>query len=221
MELPFNTVFSKELNVVGQERPPAAVVADWPTKRAWVAYAFDELAEGCEWDITGRTYETFDQLVEYCRRVAGTIGRLSLAIYGSSDDEEAAPLAEALGVALQLTNIVRDLVEDRDAMGRVYLPSEDLERFGVGPGLEGADEDLVALVCFETGRASEWYDRGLPLLRLLDRRSLACTATMAGIYRRLLDKIRLYPGRALHERMSLSMFEKVVIATNALGRGRL
>ncbi|HUB70188.1 MAG TPA: phytoene/squalene synthase family protein [Acidimicrobiales bacterium] len=180
--------------------------------------ALDDLVEGCEWDITGRGYETFDDLAEYCRRVAGSIGRLSLAIYGSTDDEGAAPLAEALGVALQLTNVVRDLVEDR-AMGRVYLPAQDLERFAVGPGMEGQKDDLVALVCFETGRAAEWYDRGLPLLSLLDKRSRACTATMAGIYRRLLDKIRLYPDRVLHERVSLSAAEKMSVAAAALVRG--
>ena len=73
-------------------------------------------------------YDTFDELVEYCRRVAGTIGRLSLAIYGSSDPDRAEPLADALGVALQLTNILRDLLEDRDVMGRVYVPAQDLER---------------------------------------------------------------------------------------------
>ena len=68
--------------------------------------ALEELVEGCSWDLAGRRYQSFDELVEYCRRVAGTIGRLSLAIYGSNDPDQAAPLADALGVALQLTNIL-------------------------------------------------------------------------------------------------------------------
>ena len=98
---------------------------------------------------------------------------------------------------MQLTNILRDLIEDRDVMGRVYLPSEDLARFDVGAGLTGRPDDLVALICFETGRAVEWYERGMALLPLLDKRSRACTAAMTGIYRRLLDKIRPDPrGRA-------------------------
>ena len=178
--------------------------------------AFDELAEGCRWDISGRRYESFDELVEYCRRVAGTIGRLSLAVYGSSDPARAEALADDLGVALQLTNILRDVVEDRDQMGRVYLPAEDLERFGVTPQLEGAADDLMALVCFESGRAAEWYERGLPLLALLEGRSRACTATMAGIYRRLLDKVRRAPDRVWQSRLSLSPGEKAAVAAIAL-----
>ncbi|HMK97290.1 MAG TPA: phytoene/squalene synthase family protein [Acidimicrobiales bacterium] len=181
--------------------------------------ALDELVEGCEWDIRGRAYDDFDELVEYCRRVAGTVGRLSLAVYGSRDPERAPQLAEALGVALQLTNILRDLVEDRDLMGRVYLPRADRERFGIGPRLDGDPEDLIALVCFETGRAAEWYQRGLPLLDLLDQRSRACTATMAGIYRRLLDKIRECPERALGERARLSTGEKLRVTALALAGG--
>jgi 15-cis-phytoene synthase len=178
--------------------------------------ALEELVEGCEWDVAGRRYETFEELVEYCRRVAGSIGRLSLAIYGASDPAKAAPLADALGVALQLTNILRDLLEDRDAMGRIYLPAEDLERFGVSPQLEGKPDDVMALICFESGRASAWYERGLPLLALLDRRSRACTAAMAGIYQRLLDKIRLDPGSVLRGRVCLSAAQKATVAAMAL-----
>ncbi len=178
--------------------------------------ALSELVEGCEWDVSGRRYATFDELVGYCRRVAGTIGRLSLAIYQPSDPERAEPLADALGVALQLTNILRDIVEDRDQMGRVYLPAEDLARFGVGPQLGGATEDLVALICFETARATEWFERGLGLLPLLDRRSRACTATLAGIYRRLLDRIRRDPAAVLRSRLSLPPVEKLSVAARAL-----
>jgi phytoene synthase len=179
--------------------------------------ALEALVEGCAWDISGRRYETIDELVEYCRRVAGSIGRLSLAIYGTADYGAAEPLADALGVALQLTNILRDLVEDRQ-MGRVYLPEEDLERFGVGPGLEGQPEQLMALVCFESGRAAEWYERGFGLLQYLDRRSAACTAAMAGIYRRLLDKIRSDPLSVLRQRVTLSPAEKAAVAAAALAR---
>jgi 15-cis-phytoene synthase len=181
--------------------------------------ALEELTEGCEWDLAGRRYRTFEELVEYCHRVAGTIGRLSLSIYGSSDPDRAEPLADALGVALQLTNILRDLIEDRDVMGRVYLPAEDLERFGVSPSLTGEPDDLLALICFESGRAEAWYERGLELLPLLDPRSRACTAAMAGIYRRLLDRIRTKPDCVLHGRVSLSSAEKAGVAAMALARG--
>ncbi len=181
--------------------------------------AFLDLVEGCEWDIAGRRYRSFSELVEYCRRVAGTIGRLSLAVYGSSDGPAAEPLADALGVGLQLTNILRDLIEDRDVMGRVYLPSEDLARFDVDAALTGRRDDLVALICFETGRAAEWYERGMALLPLLDKRSRACTAAMTGIYRRLLDKIRVDPEAVLHGRLGLSSAEKLVVAARAMTTG--
>jgi 15-cis-phytoene synthase len=91
--------------------------------------AFGELIEGCEADVRGTTYRTFAQLEHYCRCVAGSIGRLSLGVFGCADPAVAEPLADSLGVALQLTNILRDIREDL-GNGRVYLPAEDLERFG-------------------------------------------------------------------------------------------
>ncbi len=198
--------------------PVLAALADTASKFPLPVDALEELVEGCSWDLTGRRYQSFDELVEYCRRVAGTIGRLSLAIYGSSDPGRAAPLADALGVALQLTNILRDVVEDRDLMGRVYLPADDLERFGVSPQLGGAPDDLCALICFESGRAALWYERGLALLPMLDARSRACTGAMAGIYRRLLDRIRMNPESVLHGRVSLSSGQKAAVAAMALAR---
>src|SRR5215813_12918337 len=143
--------------------------------------AFGELIDGCEADVRGTTYRTFDDLLQYCRCVAGSIGRLSLGVFGTADVATAAPLADALGVALQLTNILRDIREDYLG-GRIYLPAEDFERFGCslengalrpgaaehgsgqhgssqhgssqhGPG-EGANGDkLAALVEFEAERA--------------------------------------------------------------------
>jgi phytoene synthase len=102
--------------------------------------AFGELIDGCEADVRGTTYRTFDDLLHYCRCVAGSIGRLSLGVFGTADVATAAPLADALGVALQLTNILRDIREDYLG-GRIYLPAEDFERFGcsldngaLGPG---------------------------------------------------------------------------------------
>jgi phytoene synthase len=91
--------------------------------------AFGELIEGCEADVRGASYQTFADLHHYCRCVAGSIGRLSLGVFGAADQAAAEPLADALGVALQLTNILRDIREDL-GNGRVYLPAEDLARFG-------------------------------------------------------------------------------------------
>ena len=181
--------------------------------------ALEELIDGCEMDVNGTCYATFDDLVGYCRRVAGSIGRLSLGIYGTDDPGRAEPLADALGVALQITNILRDIIEDRDQMGRVYLPTDDRERFGVTADLGGPIDGLLALITFEAGRAEEWYDRGLALLPMLDWRSRACTAAMAGIYRRLLARIQRDPAAVLRGRMSLPGREKAAVALRALTRG--
>ena len=120
-------------------------------------------------------------------------------------------------MALQITNILRDIVEDRDHMGRVYLPAEDLERFGVAPDLRGPVDGVMALISFEAARAEEWYDRGLELLPMLDWRSRACTAAMAGIYRRLLVRIQRDPAGVLRGRMSLPGWEKAAVAVAGPG----
>jgi phytoene synthase len=196
--------------------------------------AFGELIDGCEADVRGTTYRTFDDLLHYCRCVAGSIGRLSLGVFGTADVATAAPLADALGVALQLTNILRDIREDYLG-GRVYLPAEDFERFGCslgngalqpgaaehgsgqhGPG-NGADGDkLAALVEFEAERAGAWYAKGLTLIPLLDWRSAASAGAMAGIYHRLLERIAATPGAVLERRMSLSPQEKALVAARSL-----
>jgi 15-cis-phytoene synthase len=95
--------------------------------------AFGELIDGCAADVRGVSYATFDDLLHYCRCVAGSIGRLSLGVFGTSDPQQAVPLADSLGVALQLTNILRDIREDY-ATGRIYLPAEDFARFGCALG---------------------------------------------------------------------------------------
>jgi phytoene synthase len=180
---------------------------------------FGLLIEGCEMDVNGTTYATFDDLVGYCRRVAGSIGRLSLAVFGTAYPESAESRAEALGVALQVTNILRDVVED-GAMGRVYLPQDDAKRFGCEPDLSGPPDSVAALVGFETRRAREWFGRGLELLPLLDRRSRACVAAMAGIYRRLLGRIERDPAAVLRGRLSVPAPEKVWVAARAVSVGR-
>ena len=183
--------------------------------------AFGELIDGCAADSRGTAYETFDDLVHYCRCVAGSIGRLSLGVFGAGDQRQAEPLADALGVALQLTNILRDIREDH-GNGRVYLPAEDLESFGCALRPSGGPppgDALAPLVRFEAERARRWYASGLRLLPMLDRRSAACTAAMAGIYQRLLDRIAAAPAAALAGRMSLPTWEKVWVATRSLTGG--
>jgi 15-cis-phytoene synthase len=177
--------------------------------------AFGDLIDGVEMDVRGAAYGTFPDLEVYCRRVAGSIGRLSVGVFGASDPS-AMPLADDLGVAMQLTNILRDVEEDL-GRERVYLPREDLERFGCGVDPAGAPpEAICSLIRFEAGRARSWFDRGLGLLPLLDPRSGACVSAMAGIYRRILDRLERHPERALGGRVSLPPWEKAWVAARSL-----
>jgi len=199
----------------------AGVQRDFPVPME----AFSELIDGCVADVRGTSYQTFDDLLWYCRCVAGSIGRLSLGIFGTRQNaRHAAELADSLGVALQITNILRDIREDY-ASGRVYLPAEDLAKFEVDPAALAAPDPsamagLARLIEFEAERARDWYATGLRLLPMLDRRSAACTGAMAGIYRRLLERIAAQPAAVLHGRMSLSGREKAMVAVKALA-GRI
>jgi phytoene synthase len=179
--------------------------------------AFGELIDGCVADVRGTSYQTFDDLLPYCRCVAGSIGRLSLGIFGAGPDRDLTErLADSLGVALQLTNILRDIREDY-GNGRVYLPAEDLAKFDCDPAnLE--TPQFAKLIDFEVERARDWYATGMQLLPRLDWRSAACTGAMAGIYRTLLDRIAADPGAVLRGRVSLSGGEKASVAVRALAR---
>lgn len=178
--------------------------------------ALEVLVEGVELDVLGAEYQNFDELVRYCRCVAGSVGRLCLAIFtDGTASEEAYRLADDLGVAMQLTNILRDIVED-GARGRTYLPAEDRERFGC-PDLAAAGErEIEALVRFEAERAAQWFDRGMHLVQLLDMRSASCVQAMTGIYRRILDRILEDPARVMRGRISLSPLEKTWVAARGL-----
>jgi phytoene synthase len=207
----------KEIERLAPEDDPVLVaVADAAERYQLPLGCFGELIDGCEMDVHGTRYETFDELVGYCRRVAGTVGRLSLAVFGAQDRPGATALADDLGVALQLTNILRDVLEDR-GLGRVYLPAVDAAEHGCDPELTGPVDALIELIGFECGRARAWFARGLGLLELLDWRSRACVGAMAGIYRRLLERIEADPSAVLRGRLSLSTGEKLAVAARALG----
>jgi phytoene synthase len=190
--------------------------------------AFGDLVDGCEMDVRGRHYESIDDLVEYCRCVAGSIGRLSLGVFdpplGADERRRAAELADALGVGLQLTNILRDVREDL-GNDRVYLPAADLRLFGCElKALPDGDLDpqggaLAEVIRFEAARAQGWYDRGFELLPLLDRRSGACCAAMAGIYRALLARIAATPDVVRVGRESLPARQKLRVAMLSLASG--
>ncbi len=223
--------------------PVIVALADAHRRFSLPPGAMGELIEGVRMDVDEVAYETFDELVVYCRRVAGAIGRVCLAIFATragsagaaSDREHAERLADDLGVALQLTNILRDVREDAE-IGRVYLPAEDLRRFGVlasddadgryAPRMLAALADpaaspaLAELVRLQAQRAQQWFDRGLALVALLDRRSAACVLAMSGIYHRLLARIEADPHAALRSRASLSSGEKARVALRSLAGRR-
>ncbi len=177
--------------------------------------AFGDLVAGAEMDVRGTDYATFDELVVYCRCVAGSIGRLALGVFDASDRVRADGLADDLGVALQLGNILRDLSEDLPA-GRVYLPREDLERFGceVRDGRLAGPAELV--VAFGAQRGLEWLAHGLELVPLLDRRSATCVLAMTGKYERLLRRIAAEPSSVLAGRPSLAPWEKGWVLARSL-----
>jgi phytoene synthase len=213
---------------VSSDDPVLAALGDAVLRFDLPLAAFEDLLDGVEMDVRGTTYETFADLEVYCRRVAGSIGRLSVAVFGSSDRDGASALADDLGVAMQLTNILRDVREDLDR-GRVYLPREDLTRFGCSEaGLaasasasvasaSGASASAVpALIRFEVARAREWFRRGLQVLPLLDARAASCVSAMTGIYRRILARMERRPSDVLERRVSLPSWEKAWVAARSL-----
>jgi phytoene synthase len=183
--------------------------------------ALELLIDGVEMDVCDTTYETFDELVTYCRAVAGSVGRLCLAIFesGAVRDERSVQLADDLGVAMQLTNILRDVREDHEC-GRLYLPAEDLRRFGCLGLPDVPAAQAAPLIAFEADRAAEWFDRGLQLVDVLDSRSASCVLAMTGIYRTILDRIARCPETVLRRRISLPAWEKAWLAARSVATVR-
>jgi 15-cis-phytoene synthase len=194
-----------------------AAVADAARRYPIPLAAFNDLVAGAEMDVRGHEYATFADTELYGRRVAGSIGRLTLGVFETADRTRAEQLAEELGVALQLTNILRDLREDLRNRRR-YLPSEDLYRFGCRVADDRIDGPAELLVAFEAQRALNRLALGLTLVPLLDRRSAACVLAMAGAYRRLLERIALHPELVLQGRPTLRRWEKGLVLAQSLAR---
>jgi phytoene synthase len=166
--------------------PPATAMhvalADARTRFDIPRDALSKLVDGGLQDLAKTTYATFDELRGYCEKVAGAVGVACVAVYGSEDVER----AETLGIALQLINIMRDVDEDR-RLGRVYIPQDELARFGVTELAPGPE--WLELMSFQAARARVHLDEGLRLLDSLDRRSALCVSTFAGLYRAQLDRM--------------------------------
>jgi 15-cis-phytoene synthase len=206
-----------QLREPGSTDAVIAAVADAAGRYPIPLDAYSDLVDGAEMDARGQVYVTFADTELYSRRVAGSIGRLALGVFETIERKHAEALADDLGVALQLTNILRDLNEDI-GVGRVYLPEEDRERFGCNLDDGRLDGPVELLVAFEAERALGWLQRGLTLVPLLDRRSAACVLAMAGAYRRLLEHIAAEPRIVLEARPSLRRWEKGWVLARSLAR---
>jgi len=189
--------------------PILPALADTITRFEIPTRYFHDLVLGAEMDLTVARYATFDQLSEYCYRVAGTVGLTCLHVFGFNDPK-APDLAERLGLAFQLTNIIRDVRSDFE-MGRVYLPQEDLERFGIhAEDLRGPlTPPLRELLEFETARAWRFYEEGVALVERVDSDSRATLWALIRTYSTLLARIEECGFDVFPSRVSLSSAEKV------------
>ena len=170
-------------------------------------------------DVQPRVYASFDELADYCYHVASVVGLCCIRIWGyRSCGGRAERLAEACGLALQLTNILRDVREDARS-GRIYLPRDEMDRFGVGPDELDAghlSRPLRDLLAFEAQRAYEYYDVARDLVPLVDPVGRPVLMTIMGIYRALLDEIVRRDYNVLTARVRIPAWRKAAIAVKAL-----
>jgi phytoene synthase len=177
------------------------------------AAEFDEIITGMEMDLTQNRYADFGQLQLYCHRVAGVVGLLSARIFGYQDARTEA-YAHDLGLAFQLTNIIRDVGEDA-RRNRIYLPLDELARFHVSEAdiLHGREtESFSRLMAFQGERANQYYSQALAELPAVDRKKQRTGLIMAAIYHAVLDEVRQDGYRVLNQRISLTPLRKLWIA---------
>ncbi len=205
------TVYSHSASEIAAHDGASWVIAlaDSRTRFAIPPEALHALVDGGLQDLEQQTYADFAALRGYCEKVAGAVGLACLPVYGSDD----AAHAETLGIALQLINIIRDVDEDRQ-LGRVYLPQDELTRFGVNR-LEPSPE-FRELMAFQAQRARAHLAEGLELLSSLDRRSALCVRTFAELYRSTLDRIEANGYDVFHGKTRLSTPEKLAVVARGL-----
>jgi phytoene synthase len=193
------------------ETPQGLRLQPWLNRFSLSRQPFADLIDGVEMDLDRCRYRTFEELYEYCWRVASTVGLICLEIFGTRDARE---YAVNLGVALQLTNILRDVATDFER-GRVYLPLDDLARFNVRDadlGTGRMTDRVRDLLQFEAGRAREYYRRARAAMPANDRRALVAAEIMAAIYRALLRQIEGSGYDVLSRRVRVSRRRQMLIA---------
>jgi 15-cis-phytoene synthase len=201
------------------QHPVALALKDAVAHYALQQADLQTVIDGMQMDLEKVRYVDFAELETYCDRVAGVVGLLSAEIFGY-EDPRTRDYARRLGVAFQLTNIIRDVGEDA-RRGRIYVPQDDLVRFGVPPSdlLRGQESPaFVALMRFEAERARTWYDDALATLPQRDRHAQRAGLAMAAIYRTLLDEIARDGYQVLDRRIALTPLRKLWIATRAAWR---
>ncbi|MCC6179354.1 MAG: squalene/phytoene synthase family protein [Chloroflexi bacterium] len=186
----------------------------------------EQVIEGVEMDLRQNRYHSWEELAHYCSLVASAIGRMCVRIFGYRSPE-ALHLADDLGLAMQLTNILRDVREDYHQFGRIYLPLDELEAFGIDEqalaarladdvhGWDGTRQDWDGFVRFETSRARSLFASGLRVADEIPTASAACVLTMAGIYRGILREIERNPDLPLERRVSLSSTAKLRVVVRS------
>jgi phytoene synthase len=172
---------------------------------------FYEMIAGVSSDLQPKQLQTFDELHQYCYQVASVVGLTIIHIFGF-EAPEALVLAEKCGIAFQLTNILRDVREDREN-GRIYLPDQDIRKFGAD--LTKHDERFVRLMSFEAERARAYYDESRPLIGLVHKRSRPSLWALIEIYRRLLARIERSNFDVLEKRIRVPTWEKLSILASA------
>jgi phytoene synthase len=168
-----------------------------------------DVVDGCRMDLDDTTYETFDDLIKYCKLVASATGLALIEVFGY-EDERAVEYAVDLGIALQLTNILRDITLDLE-IGRVYLPSNELAEYGVTVDdlrNRRATPEFRRFMKFQVDRVRRYLASGVRLFPLLDRQSRKCPETMISVYQTLLDQIEKSDYDVLNTRVGLSKFQK-------------
>jgi phytoene synthase len=199
----------------GGAEPMWVALADARARFQIPAQPLHDLVDGGLIDLDKERYTTFGELREYCAHVAGAVGVACVAVYGAADERER---AETLGIALQLINIMRDVREDWE-LGRVYLPQDELARFGVTEdaiAVGRVTAEWTALMRFQADRARSYLSEGLTLLSHLDRRSAACVATFARLYEATLERIEAVGFDVFEGPPRLPPLQKVRIVGRAL-----
>ena len=206
-----------------------ALTGNYPENPLWPAFHdtvkryniphkyFHEMIDGVSGDLHPRQIQTFDELYHYCYQVASVVGLTIIHIFGF-ENQEALALSEKCGIAFQLTNILRDVREDRENR-RIYIPAEDIERFSAN--LAKYDANFIELMRFEAARAEAYYQESRPLIGLVHKKSRESLWALIEIYRRLLARIEQSNFDVLDRRIRLPTWEKLSILAKAILRPQM